>query len=245
MTLARPAEFAEPVEAIENVAAAPRVDRSELLMMRILFVTLMLMAGAARAELPSSMQAFSQGLKTLQGKFEQEVYDPDGQLKERTRGDVALAAPRQFRWDYLGDFPQTIVADGDRVWIYDPELEQVSVRPQSHEEQSSPLAALIDPGVLEQHYFVSSRPDGTGGEEVELAPKTEGEGGFAKARLRLKQGQLLEMEFSDQLQQRSLIRFSGWKRNQALPAKLFQFTPPDGVDVIGDPGEAAEVYPVN
>ncbi|MBD8524452.1 outer membrane lipoprotein chaperone LolA [Pseudomarimonas arenosa] len=215
-------------------------------MSRVLLVSLaVFLAAPAQAELPSSLQSFSQGLKTLQGQFEQQVYDTDGQLKEQTQGTVALAAPRQFRWDYVGEFPQTIIADGDRVWIYDPELEQVSVRPQSHEEQSSPLAALIDPGVLEQHYFVSAVPDGTGGEEIELSPKQEGEGGFSKARLRLKEGALLEMEFSDQLQQRSLIRFSGWKRNQAFSTDLFQFTPPDGVDVIGDIGEGAEVYPIN
>lgn len=199
---------------------------------------------ASQAELPAQIRAFSSDLKTLQGEFQQQVFEPGGELKDSSHGTVALSAPRQFRWDYLGEFPQTIVADGDRVWIYDPELEQVSVRPQSHEEQASPLAALIDPGLLEQQYFVSSQPDGQGGEEVQLSPKKEGDGGFSTARLRLQKGELVEMEFSDQLQQRSLIRFSAWKRNQALSPELFLFTPPEGVDVIGDLGQSADVFPV-
>ena len=209
------------------------------------FLLFLLWTSSVPAEptLPAELSAFSDGLKTLQGQFVQEVYAPDGQIKERTEGEVALAAPRQFRWDYRGELPQTIVADGNRVWIYDPELEQVSVRLQSHEEESSPLAALIDPGVLQQQYFVTSTADGAGGHNIELTPRKESQG-FSTARLRLKQGQLLEMEFSDQLQQRSVIRFSQWTRNAALAPDLFQFTPPEGVDVIGDMGEDAEVYPV-
>lgn len=214
-------------------------SRFALLLMLLTCCTL------ARAELPPALKAFSGGLETLQGRFEQEVYDAEGVLKERSHGTIALSAPRQFRWDYLGDFPQTIVADGDRVWVYDPELEQASVRLQSHEEESSPLAALIDPEVLQKQFFVSVQPATDGSDEVELSPRKGGEAGFSKARLKLRKGELLEMEFTDQLQQRSLIRFSEWQRNAALAAGLFTFEPPPGVDVIGDPGTPAEVYAVD
>lgn len=210
----------------------------------IAFATLLGTATAVLAAPPPVVQAFAKDLKTLQGKFEQQAFDADGNLRERSVGQVALATPRQFRWDYESPFPQTIVADGTRLWVYDPDLEQVTVRPQAHEEQSSPLAALIDPGELERQFVVTDEGEREGLHWVRLEPRKADDAGIAGARLGFAADALMQMEIEDSLQQRSVIRFQDWQRNGALDAKRFRFVPPPGVDVVGEQGDDAEVFAV-
>jgi outer membrane lipoprotein carrier protein len=128
-------------------------------MFRILAALLIAVSVSAVASEPRAvLEGFSSGLVGLDGRFEQRVFDADGQLTEETQGRVALATPRQFRWEYEAPFPQLIVADGDHVWVYDPDLEQVQVRIQSHEEQQSPLAVLIDPTELDRQFNLAGTP---------------------------------------------------------------------------------------
>lgn len=202
-------------------------------------------SSAAAVAAPPALDAFSQGLKGLDGRFEQRVYDADGQLTEETRGRVALAAPRQFRWEYEAPFPQLIVADGDHVWIYDPDLEQVQVRIQSHEEQQSPLTVLIDPTELERQFVVKPAASAGGLEWVELTPREQDDAQFASARLAFDGNALVRMEMSDALGQRTEISFQQWQRNPAFAAGTFSFVPPEGVDVVGETAERAEVFPVD
>ncbi len=96
-------------------------------------------ASSAVAGARDDLNTFTKGLKGLDGQFTQRVFDAQGKLKETSSGQVALSAPRLFRWEYVKPYPQLIVADGKKVWIYDPDLAQVSVRPQGLEEQSNPL----------------------------------------------------------------------------------------------------------
>ena len=101
------------------------------------------------------LKTFTSGLKGLDGQFSQQVFDSRGKVKESTSGRVALSAPRLFRWEYVRPHEQLIVADGKKVWMYEPDLEQATVREQGKEEQNSPLTALINPALLEQQYDVS------------------------------------------------------------------------------------------
>lgn len=206
---------------------------------------LLLASSAAATAAPSALDAFSRGLQGLDGRFEQRVYDADGQLTEETRGRVALAAPRQFRWEYEAPFPQLIVADGDHVWIYDPDLEQVQVRIQSHEEQQSPLTVLIDPTELERQFVVKPAPPAGGLAWVELIPREKDDAQFASAKLAFDGEALVRMEMSDALGQRTEISFRQWRRNPSFAAGTFRFTPPAGVDVVGETAESAEVFPVD
>ncbi|MCK7592941.1 outer membrane lipoprotein chaperone LolA [Pseudomarimonas salicorniae] len=211
---------------------------------RLLPLCLILLSAPLFAAPPAAVQRFADGLETLDGRFEQRAFDANGQLREQSEGRVALAAPRQFRWDYEDPYPQTIVADGTRVWVYDPELEQASVRMQAHEEQSSPLAALIDPAELERQFEVTEEGERDGLTWVRLVPRKTEDAQITEARLAFAEGELRAMYLLDSLQQRSELRFSGWKRNTGLDAKLFRFIPPEGVDVVGDPGTDAEVMPL-
>lgn len=202
-----------------------------------------LLASPASAVTPPALENFTQGLRGLDGHFSQRVYDADGKLTEETQGRVALAAPRQFRWEYDEPYPQLIVADGDHVWVYDPDLEQVQVRKQALEEQHSPLAALVDPGELDRQFTVAPAPEEDGLEWVVLKPKTD-DAQIESARLGFKGQELARMTMQDALGQTTEIAFQGWRRNPDFAVGTFGFTPPAGVDVVGELIESAEVTPV-
>lgn len=197
-----------------------------------LFVTAF--ANTAFAGARDDLDAFTRGLKGLDGQFAQQVFDAKGKLKESSNGKVALSAPRLFRWEYVKPYPQLIVADGKTVWVYDPDLQQVTRRPQGVEEQNSPLSALIDPGKLDTQFVVKEGGTSEGLDWLVLTPKgNAADASFRSARLGFANNALTKMHVVDALGQRTEIDFSGWKRNPAFPASTFRYTPPKGVDVIG------------
>ncbi len=212
-------------------------------MSRLLLMLICLFPTAAAQAAESPVLAFSRGLQGLDGRFEQTVLDAQGQVRERSEGSIALALPRLFRWEYEQPFPQLIVADGDHVWIYDPDLEQVTVRKQSLEEQSSPLAVLIDPEELDRQFRREDTGRTDGLDWVRLTPRAE-DATFAEFRLGFDGVDLARMVLVDTLGQRTEVAFSGWRRNPRFAADHFRFDPPPGVDVIGERIDAAEVYPV-
>jgi outer membrane lipoprotein carrier protein len=179
------------------------------------------------------LEQFTRGLKGLDGQFTQKVYDANGKLKETSSGKVALSAPRQFRWEYVKPYPQLIVADGETVWVYDPDLEQVTRRPQGVEEENSPLAALIDPSRLDAQFIVTDAGQADGLAWLTLAPKDENDATFSSARLGFANSALVRMQVVDALGQRTEIDFDQWKRNPVFPRTTFNYTPPKGVDIIG------------
>ena len=192
----------------------------------------LLFASAAQAGARDDLDAFTKGLKGLKASFTQQVYDPNGKARERSSGQVALAAPRLFRWEYTAPYEQLIVADGNRVWVYDPDLQQATRRAQGTAEQGSPLAALIDPAKLDRDYVVAEAGDADGLHWLTLKPRKADGAGFESARLGFGDGGLETMQFVDALGQKSVIAFGAWKRNPAFPAATFRFAPPKGVDVI-------------
>lgn len=201
-------------------------------------------SGAAEAGARQKLQAFAAGLKGLDGRFEQRVYGGDGAVTESSHGLVKVSAPRMFRWETLKPSPQLVVADGDQVWIYDPDLEQVTVRNQSAEEQASPLSVLIDPTELDRQYKVSEGGSAGGLEWLVLAPKQAEDASFRQARLGFGAGGLARMELQDSLGQRTVIDFGPWQRNPKFPLATFRFTPPKGTDVVGTPVRKAQVTPL-
>ncbi|MCA0395212.1 MAG: outer membrane lipoprotein chaperone LolA [Proteobacteria bacterium] len=203
---------------------------------RWLVLGLALVAGFANAGAREQLDAFTKGLKGLDGQFTQTVFDDNGRVRESSSGRVALSAPRLFRWEYTRPYPQLIVADGKTVWVFDPDLEQVTRRPQGTAEQDSPLAALIDPARLDRDYRVEDAGQADGLQWLALRPKQGGdEAAFQSARLGLDgNGGLARMEIVDALGQRTEIRFSGWKRNPAFARDTFRYSPPAGVDVVGE-----------
>ena len=199
----------------------------------MLGIAAILVATTAHAAARDDLDAFTRGLKGLQGGFAQTVYAADGTKKETSTGRVSLSAPRLFRWEYVKPYPQLIVADGKTVWVYDPDLEQVTRRPQGATEQNSPLAALVDPAKLDQDYLVAEAGTADGLEWLTLTPRDKDNASFESARLGFDRKGLSRMAFTDLLGQRTEIVFANWQRNPAFASGTFSYVPPKGVDVVG------------
>ena len=189
-------------------------------------------AHAANTGARGQLDAFTKGLKGLDGQFTQQVFDARGKQKEASSGRVAVSAPRLFRWEYVKPYPQLIVADGETVWVYDPDLQQASRRPQGAEEASSPLAILLDQQKLDRDFSVTETATVGGIEWLQLTPK-QADAAIKTARLGFGKAGLVQMEYEDALGQRTKISFSGWKRNPGFAKGTFRYVPGKGVDVIG------------
>jgi len=198
----------------------------------ILAAALMLAANVSNAGARDQLNAFTKGLKGLDGQFSQQVFDARGRQKESSTGRVAVSAPRLFRWEYVKPYPQLIVADGKTVWVHDPDLQQVSKRPQGVEESNSPLAILLDPSKLDRDFVVKDAGTTAGVEWLQLSPK-RADAPFKTARLGFGKAGLTQMEYVDALGQRTRIAFSGWKRNPSFAKGTFVYSPAKGIDVIG------------
>ena len=185
--------------------------------------------GVARARL----DAFARDLHALTGHFSQTLTDANGRDGKTSTGTLALQAPRQFRWDTTSPYKQLIVADGSRVWMYDPELEQVTVRKQSSAESHSPLTVLTDMKQMDRDFTVTEEGQHDGLAWLRLTSK-DTDPQFDHADLGFDGDGLAEMVFRDQLGATTQIRFSDWKRNPPVADGMFTLTPPPGADVIGD-----------
>ena len=193
----------------------------------------LLLAGNAFAGARDDLKAFTQGLKGLDGQFTQQEFDANGKQKENSSGRVAMSAPRLFRWEYVKPYAQLIVADGKTVWVYDPDLQQATRRPQGAEEQDSPLAALIDPSRLDKDFVVTEAGTDGGLDWLQLTPRETAGASFASARLGFGDGGLVRMQVVDSLGQRTVFSFDGWKRNPSFAKGTFRYVPAKDVDVVG------------
>jgi outer membrane lipoprotein carrier protein len=199
----------------------------------VLTLSLSAVAQAAAGPARARLDAFATGLHSLTGHFSQTLTDLNGHTSKNSSGTLALQAPRQFRWDTLAPYKQTIVADGSRVWMYDPELEQVTVRVQSSEEAHSPLTVLTDLKQMDKDFKVVEQGEHDGLAWLRLS-STAKDPQFDYADLGFDANGLARMTFRDQLGSTTDIRFSGWQRNAPIPPATFNFVPPKGADVIGD-----------
>jgi len=186
-------------------------------------------SGPARAQL----ERFTDGLESLYARFDQQVINPDGLIEEQSSGQLWIANPSRFRWEYGGDFPELVVADGEKVWLYDEMLEQVTIRQQSSLTADSPLSLLTDLSKMDIQFDVRELGDDSGMDLLELRAHNP-ESQFERVLLGLVDDQVLLMTMEDVFGLRTEIRFKDIKRNPQLKEELFHFTPPEGVDVIGD-----------
>lgn len=202
----------------------------------------LLLALAARADGLESLELFVRNVASGQASFTQIVTAParEGQTaKTRTSsGSFAFARPHRFRFDYRKPFEQTIVADGQTLWIYDADLNQVSARAQSQVLGATPaalIAAAPDLRLLRAEYTLQSAPDKDGLQWVLATPKAkDGQLQSVRVGLRAASGtpSLAALDILDNFGQRSELRFEQVEVNPKLPASLFQFKPPPGADLI-------------
>jgi outer membrane lipoprotein carrier protein len=187
----------------------------------------------AQEEGRQQLERFANHLHSFSAKFEQRVIGTDGKVEDQSEGTVWLRQPHFIRWEYGGDFPELVVADGQHVWIYDEALEQVTVKPQSDYAADSPLSLLTDIGKLDEQFVVREAGEMEGMALLELRSKNA-EAEFERVLLGLQGDELKLMTMEDTFGLRTEIRFSEPRRNQELSLELFSFTPPPDADIIGN-----------
>ncbi|HWH81485.1 MAG TPA: outer membrane lipoprotein chaperone LolA [Burkholderiaceae bacterium] len=193
-----------------------------------------LAALAAHADAVDTLRDFIRDVKTGRAQFTQTVTAPDGVKKKSSSGSFEFARPNRFRFVYAKPFEQTIVADGQKVWIYDADLNQASSRKFSAALGATP-AALLAGGSLDKDFDLTAVPAKDAAKDgldwVQATPKSK-EGTFKSVRVGFRGTTLAAVEVVDAFDQRSLLQFSQFVAGVTLPPETFQFKPPAGADVI-------------
>jgi len=179
------------------------------------------------------LNQFTTDTRTMRGEFDQKIYDRSRRVTQESKGTLAFSRPGKFRWTYAKPYSQVIVGDGAKVWIYDEELNQVTVKKLDLALGSTPAALLA--GNNEALMAFTLRDEGAkdGLEWVEAVPKDK-EGNFERIRIGFGANGPEAMELADSFGQTTVLRFTKLQRNPNLDAATFRFTPPKGADVIGD-----------
>ena len=183
----------------------------------------------------ASVERFQSYLRTTQAAradFQQKVYDKSGKVVQESSGNFSFLRPGRFRWVYLKP-PQLIVGDGERVWIHDADLNQVTVRRASRVLGATPAALLAGASDLDKVFELVDAGTKDGLEWLEAKPR-EKESGFERIRLGMSASGVEAMELIDNFGQTTVLRFSNMVRNPQFDPGTFRFTPPKGVDVLGE-----------
>jgi outer membrane lipoprotein carrier protein len=213
---------------------ARRVARA--IAISVLVVTAGLPACAHAEDAATQVDAYLAKLRTFEAGFTQTVRDRDGRIVEHATGTFSLSRPDRFRWDYKSPYEQTIVADGKRVWLYDRDLEQVTVRTLESGLGATPALLLSGAGKVSDAFASDGIDPDARWKWYRLQPK-QPSADFERVSLAFDdRGRLAGMELMDKLGQVTAIDFSDVQVNAKLDAKLFEFTPPKGADVIGEAG---------
>lgn len=179
------------------------------------------------------LRQFLGSIQDLRADFRQEIVGPDQELVEQAAGTVVLSKPGRFRWDYREPYERVIVADGERVWLYEADLEQVTVRRLAAGLGDTPAALLTgNEEALARFDFVGVREQG-GIEWLDLAARSV-EADFSTVALGFSGDELQRIEFVDRLGQRTRVFLSAIDRAPQLTDADFSFEIPDGVDVIDE-----------
>lgn len=198
----------------------------------ILMLGLML-AMLSLAATSSPVQRYFQSLQSLRADFIQRVFNDRGQVTQTSSGRMLMRKPGQFRWDYRTPAEQIVVADGERLWAYDVDLAQVTVRKLDRALSSTPLALLTGATPIEEAFTVSGVRNRDGLDWYDLTPK-QPQPEFRLLRVAFKGDTLVTLELEDGFGQRTRLDFQKLERNPSLDPALLKFTPPPGVDVVGD-----------
>ncbi len=189
---------------------------------------------AQEGESARELERYLSDLTSLQAEFRQVSTVAGGDAAQEASGRLYLQKPGRFRWDYRQPNEQLIVSDGANLWLYDHELEQVTVKPIDESLATTPALLLAGKSSVSESFSISNMGSRDGIDWVLLTPKRP-DTDFTEFRLGFAAGELRAMELKDKLQQTTRIEFSDVKRNARLAGDLFQFKPPAGVDVIGTP----------
>ena len=201
--------------------------------MRLLLVFVLFHACAAYADSVERFKTFVRTTQSARADFEQKVYGREGRLTQESKGSFVFQRPGRFRWTYAKPVDQVIVGDGERVWIHDRDLNQVTVRRLSKALGSTPAALLAGASDVEKAFSLADAGTRDGLEWLEARPK-EAEAGFERIRMGFGAAGLEAMELTDNFGQTTRLRFLNVQRNPKLDGGEFRFEPPKGADVLGE-----------
>lgn len=203
---------------------------SRLLVVAMLAATSSLAAAASGV---TQLRQFVDHAKSAQGEFEQTVTSASGRKPQQASGTFVFSRPGKFRWSYDKPYAQLLVSDGDKLWSWDRDLNQVTVKRLGDALGSTPAAILAGSGDLDRDFDLKEAGSSAGLDWVLATPK-QAETSFASIRLGLSGGQLKRMELQDNFGQTTLIVFTSLVANARPDPSLFRFLPPPGADVIGE-----------
>ncbi len=209
-------------------------------MKTLIALTLWLGLGPAMAaQSPEELLAtLRQDLTRVQAQFSQYESLPDGVRQDENSGEVWMASPDKFRWHYRTPVEQLIVADGEKVWIYDEDLQQVTVRQQDNE--LNPIYVLLDEELTQRNYNLTAEGERDGMQWVHMQPKLPSEE-VKSVQLGIEGNALKVIRMTNPFDQIVVFEFKDIQRNPQLKSGLFEFSVPEGVDVIrADAGEIKE-----
>jgi outer membrane lipoprotein carrier protein len=202
--------------------------------MRFLALLSLLVVSSVQAAAVDRFREFAKSTQAARAGFEQKVYDKAGKLVQESKGSFVFQRPGKFRWVYAKPTDQVIVGDGERVWIHDRDLNQVTVRKLTAALGSTPAALLAGSADIEKAFELSEGGSRDGLEWLEARPR-EREAGFERVRMGFGPNGVQAMELTDHFGQTTQLRFSDMTRNPKVDPGEFRFEPPPGADVLGEP----------
>jgi outer membrane lipoprotein carrier protein len=201
--------------------------------MRFLLLSLVFVFSSACADSLERFRTFLKATQSARADFEQKVYGREGRLTQESKGSFVFQRPGRFRWTYQKPVDQLIVGDGERVWIYDRDLNQVTVRKISQALGSTPAALLAGSSDVEKAFELADAGVRDGLEWLEAKPR-EPDAGFDRIRMGFSATGLEAMELTDNFGQTTRLRFTNLQRNPKLDPAEFRFEPPKGADILGE-----------
>jgi outer membrane lipoprotein carrier protein len=202
-------------------------------MNKLIFTLLLLISQLALADGVSSLRDFFMHTNSMRAQFKQVVLDKQGRKVQEVEGTMQLERPNKFRWDYHKPYEQQIVSDGQQVFLYDVDLQQVTIRSLSKALGSSPAAMLAGGDAVEKSFTLKNAVRKDNLTWVLALPKDK-ESGFDHIILGFQGDELLKMELYDSFSHVTHITFSQVERNPSLKTETFLFNTPKGVDVVGE-----------
>ena len=204
------------------------------LLLSVASVILVVSTGIASAKIDTARERlnhFFTKVNSLKGSFNQQVFSKKGKLIQNSTGLLYLSRPGKFRWIYKTPDPQIIVGDGKNIWIYDEDLEQVTIKPLNRALSSAPIAILTRKQSPDAQFVVKPMKASGGLDWFQLTPRKKSKD-FKSIQLGLDKIGMRQMIMQDQLGQKTVIKFNT-RSNVPISGKQFYFQPPAGVDVIG------------
>jgi len=202
-------------------------------MKRVLVFLFAMAPAVTMATAVDSLNRFFRDSKTYEARFEQAVLDEALNVIQETSGTLRIHRPDRFRWEYDPPYRQTIVGDGQKVWVYDIDLEQITARKMSKALGDTPAVLLAGKGDLDKNFTVTDLGEQGKLNWVQMVPKNR-DGGYEDIRIGFEGDTIRTLELIDGLGHTTRIKLSKAKVNPNLGDEVFTFVPPKGIDVIDE-----------